>query len=202
MPREYALAKVRERDLIGDWTVVHPRRKSKAKDKKKESLLDQRRREYSIPMWPGQAMYGRIIVYRIPDKAAERKKYNEGGIIEMIDDVADNKKWHAPRGVIVSAGLLAMDILRGNAIGLGDMIWMASHTPWRFEVDSEVKNGKVESTEFFFMQAGDVVLAEDLFEKVKAGTVLPVLGATGKHHYEVDGESIPRFDPPEHADDM
>jgi hypothetical protein len=170
--------------------------------RKVESLLDQRRREYNIPMWPGQAMYGRIIVYRIPDKAAERETFNEGGSIVMPEEMAANKKWRAPRGVIVSAGLLAMDVLYGNGIGLGDMIWMASHTPWRFEVDSEVKNGKVESTEFFFMQAGDAVLAEDLFEKVKAGTVRVVRGKDGKHHYEADDGAIPRFDPPEHPDDM
>lgn len=167
-----------------------------------KSLLDRRIAEYNIPEWPGQAMYGRIIVYRIPDKAAERETFNEGGVIVMPEELAAGKKWRAPRGVIVSAGLLAMDVLYGNGIGLGDMIWMASHTPWRFEVDSKVKGSKVESTEFFFMQAGDAVLAEDLFEKIKSGAVKAVRGADGKHHYEAEDGAIPRFDPPEHPDDM
>jgi hypothetical protein len=166
------------------------------------SLLEQRIREHKIPDWPGQAMYGRIIVYRVPDKAAQRETFSEGGVIVMPEDLADSKKWRAPRGVIVSAGLQAMDVLYGNGLGLGDMIWMASHTPWRFEVDSKVKGEKVESTEFFFMQAGDAVLAEDLYEKIKAGTVRVVRGEDGRHHYEADDGAIPRFDPPTHPDDM
>jgi hypothetical protein len=152
---------------------------------KRESLLEKRIREYSIPPWPGQAMYGRIIVYRIPDKAAERRTFVEGGVIEMTEEAASGRAWRAPRGIIVSAGLQAMDVLRGNGIGLGDMIWMASHTPWRFEVDSKKTGEKVETVEFFFRAGSAKVELRD-----------------GKHQYTVDGDAVPRFDPPEHPDDM
>lgn len=168
---------------------------------KRESLLDRRIREYSIPPWPGQAMYGRIIVYRIPDKAAERKTFVEGGLIQMTEEAASGRAWRAPRGIIVSAGLQAMDVLRGNGIGLGDMIWMASHTPWRFEVDSKKAGEKVETVEFFFMQAGDVVISEDLIDRIRSGSAKVEL-RDGKHQYTVEGDAIPRFDPPEHPDDM
>lgn len=170
--------------------------------KKVESLLDRRIREYNIPMWPGQSMYDRVIMYRIPDKAAKRETFVEGGSIIMPDDQADTKNWRAPRGVIVSAGLLAMDVLYGNGIGLGEIVWMASHAQWCLEVDGKVSGDKVERTSFYFMQAGDVVSAEDLFEKVVSGTMRAVRGKDGKHHYEADDGAVPRFDPPRHADDM
>jgi hypothetical protein len=165
------------------------------------TLLDRRIKEYNIPDWPGQALYGRIIVYRIKDENADRKTFTAGGVIEMPDDVASTQKWKAPRGIIVSAGLLAMDILRGNGIGLGEVIWMASHSPWRFEVDSKLKDGKVESVDFYFMQAGDAVLSEDLVERIREGDAV-VEFENGKHRYVVEGKAFPRFDPPEHPDDM
>jgi hypothetical protein len=166
--------------------------------KGKESLLDQRIREYKIPQWPGQAMYGRIIVYRLPDKAAERKTFVPGGIIQKLDTTASDTKWRSPRGVIVSAGLQAMDILRGNGIGLGDIIWMASHTPWRFEVERTVDG---QSIEFHFMQAGDVVISEDLIERMRNKTAKVEI-RDGRHQLTLDDDVVPRFDPPSHPDDM
>jgi hypothetical protein len=127
----------------------------------------------------------------------------EGGLIEMTDEQESGRARRAPRGILVSAGLQAMDVLYGNGIGLGDMIWMASHTPWRFELDTKKIEGRVENIEFFFMQAGDAVLSEDLGEKLKRGEVKIVRGADGKHRYWYeDGTELPRFDPPEHPDDM
>lgn len=168
---------------------------------RRESLLDRRIREYNIPPWPGQAMYGRIIVYRVPDKAAERKTFIEGGVIEMTEEQAGGRAWRAPRGIIVSAGLQAMDVLRGNGMGLGEMIWMASHTPWRYEVDSKQTGDKVETVEFFFMQAGDVVISEDMQERIRSKRATIEL-RDGKHQLTIDNEEIPRFDPPTHPDDM
>jgi hypothetical protein len=165
---------------------------------KPESLLERRIREHKIPAWPGQAMYNRIIVYRLPDKAAARESFTEGGLIVKPETVASNTKYKSPRGVIVSAGLQAMDVLRGNGIGLGDIIWMASHTPWRFEVERTTEG---ESIEFFFMQAGDVVISEDLIKRLKNGTAKIEI-RDGKHQLVLEDTVVPRFDPPEHPDDM
>ena len=163
-----------------------------------ESILDQRVREYNIPPWPGDAQYARIIVYRVPDKAASRETFAEGGFIVKPDPVASNIKWRAPRGIIVSAGLQAMDVLRGNGMGLGDMIWMASHTPWRFEVEQKVDG---QSVDFFFMQVGDIVLSEDMLERRKKGTAKVEL-RDGRHQLVLDDSVVPRFDPPAHPDEM
>jgi hypothetical protein len=163
-----------------------------------KTLLDQRIRKFKIPKWPGQAMYGRIIVYRLPDKAAARESFTKGGLIVKPESVASDTKWRSPRGVIVSAGLQAMDILRGNGMGLGEIIWMASHTPWRFEVDRTTDG---QSIEFFFMQAGDVVISEDLLGRMAGGSAQIEI-RDGKHQFLLEDSAVPRFDPPQHPDDM
>lgn len=163
-----------------------------------KSLLDQRIEKYEIPQWPGEACFSRILVYRIPDKAAARKTFVEGGSIVMPDDVHSNNEFRSPRGIIVSAGLQAMDILRGNGMQLGEMIWMASHTPWRFEVDTK-KDGK--PVEFYFMQAGDVTLSEDLLRSRQAGNIRVEL-RDGRHQLVIADDRVPRFDPPSYPDDI
>ena len=163
-----------------------------------KSLLDKRIAEFEIPMWPGEATFARILVYRIPDKAAARDTFVEDGKILMPETVRSNEEFRSPRGIIVSAGLQAMDILRGNGMQLGEMIWMSSHTPWRFKVDTR-KDGT--DVEFFFMQAGDVTLSEDLLTARQAGKVRVEL-RDGKHQLVVADDKVPRFDPPSHPDDM
>jgi hypothetical protein len=55
--------------------------------------------------------------------------------------------------------------------------------------------------EFFFMQAGDVTLSEDLLASRQAGKVRVEL-RDGKHQLTIADECVPRFDPPSHPDDM
>jgi hypothetical protein len=191
------MAKAKSLELAESGQKVARRRKGKV-TLTRPSLLDKRVAQYGIPMWPGEATFARILVYRIPDKAASRKTFVEGGIVEMIDTTKSNEEFRSPRGIIVSAGLQAMDILRGNGMQLGEMIWMSSHTPWRFKVDTR-KNGS--DVEFFFMQAGDVTLSEDLLASRKAGKVRVEL-RDGKHQLTIADECVPRFDPPSHPDDM
>lgn len=162
------------------------------------SLLDRRVKEFSIPQWPGEATYARILVYRIPDKAAARETFVEGGMLVKPETTQSNDEFRSPRGVIVSAGLQAMDVLRGHGMQLGELIWMSSYTPWRFEVDTK-KDGK--PVEFYFMQAGDVSLSEDLLAARKAGKIKVEI-RDGRHQLVVESEATPRFDPPSHPDDM
>lgn len=163
-----------------------------------KSLLERRIAEYDIPDWPGEATFARILVYRIPDKAAKRNTFIEGGSIVMPETTQSNNEFRSPRGIIVSAGLQAMDILRGNGMQLGEMIWMSSHTPWRFQVDTK-EDGK--DVEFYFMQAGDVTLSEDLLQARKENKIRVEL-REGKHQLVIAEDRIPRFDPPSHPDDM
>jgi len=162
------------------------------------TFLEQRVREYNIPKWPGSCCFNSILIYRIPDKAAERKTYVPGGMIQIPDDQKSNREFRSPRGIVVAAGLVAADVLRGHGICLGDIIWMSSWTPFRFEVDTTTEGKAVE---FFFMQAENITLDEDLEERKLAGKV-HIEVKNGKHELVIDDECIPRFDPIRHPDDI
>jgi hypothetical protein len=159
------------------------------------SLLDDRVKEFSIPAWPGEAVYDRIIVFRVPDQSADRDTFVKGGLLVKPDDKKEQLKFRSPRGVVVSAGLKARDILESNGIGLGHLIWMASHSPFRFEVDVTEQG----SVEFFFMNAGDIILSEDLLEQRVKGLV-SIEKRDGMNQLSIDGDALPRFDPPTFAD--
>lgn len=163
-----------------------------------KSLLEKRIAEYGIPMWPGEATYQTILIYRIPDEAAARDTYVPDGLIVKPDDVKANTKFRSPRGIIVSAGLQAMDILRGNGMQLGEMVWMSSWTPFRFEVDTGKDGNPVE---FYFMNAGNVTLSEDLLRARQAGNIRVEL-RDGKHQLVIADDRVLRFDPPSYPDDI
>ena len=162
------------------------------------SLLERRMKQFDIPDWPGEATFARILVFRIPDKAAKRDTFVEGGSIVKPETTRSNDEFRSPRGVIVSAGLQAMDVMRGHGMQLGELIWMSSYTPWRFEIDTK-EDGK--PVEFYFMQVGDISLSEDLLAARKTGK-LKVELRNNKHQLIVGIDEIPRFDPPAHPDDM
>lgn len=162
------------------------------------NLLEQRVKEFNIPKWPGECTFGRVMIFRIPDKASARDTFVPGGAIVKPETVKSNEEFRSPRGVVVSAGLQAMDILRGNGIGLGHIVWISSYTPWRFEVD---RNSDGESIEFMFMQAGDITLSEDLVKMFKEGKAR-IERKDGRHTLVIDDEYLPRFDPFEHPDAM
>lgn len=160
-------------------------------------LLDKAIEQYKIPRWPYQAAYDRIIVFSLPEDKATRDTYIEGGMIAKPDSRKDYEKNTTPRGVIVSAGLGAMDVLKSHAMGLGHVVWVARLSPWRHEVDTD-KDGR--PIEFLFLRVGDIVGSEDLLRQIGHGLVSVEADSGGNHHYVLmGGEAEPRFDPPSYV---
>jgi len=162
------------------------------------TLLEQRVREYNIPKWPGSCCFNSILIYRVPSETASRETYAQDGKIIMPETTKSYREFRSPRGIVVAAGLVAADVLRGHGICLGDMIWMSSWTPFRFSVDT-TSDGK--DVEFFFMQAENITLDEDLEARKLAGKVR-IAVKNGKHELVIDDECVPRFDPTRHPDDI
>lgn len=157
------------------------------------SLLDAAIKEHKIPRWPYEAAFDRIVVYMIPEEKAQRKTYSAGGLIEMPEDRQSAEKAVTPRGIVVAAGLQAQDVMRSHGIGLGHMVWVARHSPWRHQVDRV--EGK--DIEFFFLRVGDIVGSETLQEQIRKGEVTIDVQPDGTHRYQFAKESSrPRFDPP------
>lgn len=158
------------------------------------SLLDDRIKEFNLPPCPYQPAFDRFVLVTIPEPQAARDTFVEGGLLVTPESVRDRQKKASPRGVIVAAGLTAMDQLRGHGIGLGSIVWVARFSPWRHEVE-KTKDGF--SIEMMFLRASDVVGCEDTLKQLHDGELKIVYGEDGKHRYEASAGAIPRFDPPE-----
>src|SRR6188508_1736958 len=96
-------------------------------------LLEQRRLEYLIPngAFAQRAMYDRLLLWQIP---YYRENYGDTRII-MSEQGRDRNKNEAPRGIIVSAGLQALDVLHDHGSGLGNVVKFIRLAPWRLPCD-------------------------------------------------------------------
>lgn len=163
----------------------------------KQTLLDAMIKEHGIPKCPFEASLDRIVVYSVPEDKASRDTYVPGGLLVKPESKKAQEENETPRGIIVSAGLLAQDYLRGHGMGLGHMVWVARLSPWRYEFD-RTSDGKV--IEMLFLRAGDIVGSETLLGQVRAGKVTVELQPDGRHWYKYNDDAArPRFDPPSYV---
>lgn len=160
-------------------------------------LLDAAIKEYAIPKWPYEAAYDRIVVFSLPEDKAKRDTYIEGGKIVMTESRKTYEQNVTPRGVIVSAGLGARDVLKSHGMGLGHVVWVARLSPWRHQVD---RTSDGHDIEFLFLRVGDVVGSETLMRQINRGLVTIEPDDQGTHHMVfMSGGQEPRFDPPSYV---
>lgn len=121
-------------------------------------LLDERRFIYGIPngafaQWPA---FDKVYIYQVTTK--ERSTYTDGGSILMPEARIAHERNTAPRGIIVSAGLQALDSLRSSGFDLGHIIRFKKFSPFIQPVDD------IDGVELTVMviRDGDIVGSEDL----------------------------------------
>lgn len=119
--------------------------------------LEARRKEYGIPVgaFGMQAMFDRVLIWQISDHQGDTFK---GTSIVMSERSKARTREEAPRGVIVSAGLRALDFLRTNGSDIGNIVRFVRLSPWRMPVDF------VDAKEVHLMviRAGDIIADEDI----------------------------------------
>jgi hypothetical protein len=120
-------------------------------------LLDERRAEYGITdgAFKFQASFDRVFIWQIPMQKGDKF---EGSLIHMAESTQMRERNKAPHGVIVSAGLLALDSLRSNGLDLGHRVLFAHSAPYHIRYDV------VEGQEYhlIILTAGDIIGSEDL----------------------------------------
>lgn len=128
-------------------------------------LLDSRRIEYLIPngafeSYPG---FDKVYIWQISTK--ESNTYQKGGSIVMPDNIIAAKKNTAPRGVIVSAGLKAMDALYSTGFELGHIIRFKKFAPFVMPVED------IDGHELTVMvvRDGDIEASEDMAAQINSG---------------------------------
>lgn len=159
-------------------------------------LLEAAIAEFKIPKWPYEAAFDRIVVWSLPEAKSTRDTYIEGGKVVMPETRKEYDQNMTPRGVIVSAGLGARDVLFSHGMGLGHVVWVARLSPWRHEVDRD-KDGK--TVDFLFLRVGDIVGSETLQRHIAKGLITVEAGADGVHKFKMLDSVVPRFDPPSYV---
>ena len=156
-----------------------------------KSLLQKRIEEFKLPECPYEPAFDRVVVCILPEKKASRDTYVDGGLIQKPQAIKTREENESPRGVLIAAGLGAMDELRGFGIDLGHLVWIARFSPWRHVVDRKAEG----DIELMFLRAGDIVGSEDVRGLVREGKLKVKVGDDGRHQYTMHDSAIPRFDP-------
>ncbi len=157
-------------------------------------LLDQRRLEWGIidAAFSRQATFDRVTIWQIPEQKTET--FGEGSLIVMSDQSKSRLKNEAPRGILLTAGLKALDSLRSNGMELGHIVSFIQAAPWRIFVDY-VKGHR---PAILVMNVGDIMGSEDLALQTRSGELREELKETaqgamqhvyvnrdGKYHFPV-----------------
>ena len=136
-------------------------------------LLEQRRLHWKIPdgcftTAPG-ALYDRILLWQVPvlcDSLEDAKVIGgKRGFLAASHNQQDVAAREAERGVIVGAGLHALDSLRSHGVDLGHIVYYAKNTVYAIRVDQIA--GQEERLSL--AREGDLVLSEDLANAITAG---------------------------------
>src|SRR5262245_53160219 len=143
-------------------------------------LLDERRFAYGIPngAFAQYPAFDKVYIWQIPTK--ERRTYAQDGQLVMPDAVVSADRNTAPRGIIVSAGLQAMDSLRSTGIDLGHIVRFKKFSPFIQPID------EINGTPLAVMviRDGDIVSSEDLATEYHARRVSIVNVAEDKMGYD------------------
>lgn len=180
--REVDIA-VQAEDIIKRGNEAIRKKMAKPGALKLPPLLEARRIEYLMPdgVFSSQAMFDRILVMQIKPERAKTGTFG-GGLIHMPATSEARITDEASRGIIVSAGLKALDNLRSNGCDLGHIVRFIRNAPWRMDVDT------VEGHEVYelVMRDGDLVASEDLAEALRRGECSLLWDAQAQQHVYVD----------------
>jgi len=142
--------------------------------------LDARRLEFGITdgAFRVQAAYDIILVHQIQMMHFAGGRFGEDSRIHLPESAQKAREFSAPRGIVISAGLRALDELRSNGIELGDIISFLHVSPWQIEVD--MIGGQMKKV--MVMHAGNLIGSEDLTDRLRKREVF-VDGPVTAHVY-------------------
>ena len=163
-------------------------------------LLEARRLEHQIPdrAFACRAAYDRVFVWQV--WIHKEETYLPGGNIVQPANFREGDLRENPHGIILSAGLGALDSLRSNGIDLGHHVTIIHVQPWRLPVGISDHEGVL------MLQAGDITGSHDLELALRSGAVRIVvrLNEHGQRIHRFEDAEGNVWDPtmPWVADDM
>lgn len=168
-------------------------------------LLDERRLEYGIPdeAFNQEAVFDRVFLWQIPRVFSQTA---ENSSIILPETARQRREESTPRGIILTAGLKALDNLRSNGMDLGHVVSFIRLSPWRLPV---LEISGIEFT-VMVLRDGDIIASEELVQLRRRGAVVTAVGGKAGeavYHYLASGpvpSAAPSFRPtqPWIPDDM
>lgn len=148
------------------------------------SLLDKRRLEHGITdsAFKHQASFERVFVWQLP--MIEGDFAGSGSKILMPETTKSREKFGAPRGILISAGLRAQDIMYSHGIEIGHIVTFIRVAPFHFRYDRI--NGK--DHHLIILNVGDICGSDDLATELRDERVITVRSPEGEHHLEYQDE--------------
>lgn len=149
-------------------------------------LLDQRRLEIGITdgYFRMKMSFSNISLYQLPP-FMHGELVSKDSMILVPETAAERERLQAPRGVLLDAGLSAMDVLTTNGYMLGDIVYFVRMSPWEVSVD--IVAGREER--MVVMPVGSLVSSEDLARRLQAGEVKVVYDEHDHEHQIHDTET-------------
>lgn len=127
------------------------------------ALLEAKRIKYAIPnsAWRSQAVFNKILVWQIP--IDESDTYGQTGLVKP-ETVKKRELSEAPRGVIVSAGLQALDELRSHGVDIGHTVFFTHLAPFRKRLPPIAGREPA----LVILHSGDIFDSEELADNLKS----------------------------------
>lgn len=91
------------------------------------SRLEERTRIYGIPEIPYLPMGKNVLVFRLPNETV-----SAGGIF-----LAESAQEPKPMGVLVAAGISALEIFGDHLVEIGDIVWFARFAGYEKEIQRD-----------------------------------------------------------------
>ena len=139
-------------------------------------LLDEQRMRWQIPdgAFEDSAVFDRLLIYQVSD-AAEFETWMKDG--KIVRPVAYRAAAHceSAQGIIISAGLTAMDNLRSNGMDVGHHVWFNLNPVYQLkycrtgEADSE--HDRIASRSLLILRDADLVASKTLCQQLKGNDV-------------------------------
>src|SRR5678815_523575 len=117
--------------------------------------------------------FDRILMWPLADSTFGEGKASEH--IFFADVGREQDAMTSPRGIVISAGLEALDVLRTNGMDVGHICWLMHLNPWWIQCE---KTAEGHSHAARVCRVGDLLGSEDLELERRAGRI--TLGETAK----------------------
>jgi hypothetical protein len=166
--------------------------------------LEKARWKHAIPdeMLQLQAAFSSVLIKQTAPLWMTEDMFGDGKVV-MPASSFEAQRSDTPRGVLVSAGLTALDKLRSHGMELGDVVFFVKHGPPIVRL-ARIANHDIY---LFSLHVAEIRASEEAAQRLRSGEMSVVVHRTEdngvvreEHVYEQNGERRAPQDPSEQQD--